>query len=59
MTPQEELDIKISAMNLGRALGEIMFCSFFPKMTGPVRRDEAIRTFGESVVNLIKLIPKD
>lgn len=56
MTPQEELDIKVSAMALGRALEEIMFCSFFPKMTGPYRRDEAIKTFGESVVNLVKLV---
>jgi hypothetical protein len=54
MTPAQELDLKVAAESLGRSIEEIVFCTLHPQLTGPHRRDVALRGFAEAVVCVVK-----
>lgn len=56
MTPAREHDIKVAAVNVSRSIAEVIYCSIQPQITGPHRIDEAHRTFGESIVNLVRTL---
>ncbi len=58
MDKVKELDIKVAGITLSRAISEIVYCSYHPDFTGPHRLQEAHKTFGEAVVNLVKLLEK-
>ena len=52
----KELNIKVAAKQVSRAIEEVIFCSIHPQMTGEHRREAAHNTFAESIVKLIEVI---
>ena len=56
MDKAKELDIVVAAAGVSRAIAEIIYCSIEPQITGPYRIQEAHKTFGEAVLNLVKVI---
>lgn len=56
MTPDKELDIKTAGRHLAISIEEIIFCTVHPTLIGRDRREQAIKTFSENLLYLIKLI---
>lgn len=52
MNKQQELDLKVAYSNIARAIEEIIFCTIYPQITGPNRRDNAIKTFAEANIRV-------
>jgi hypothetical protein len=59
MDRRQESDIKLAGSHLGRCIEEIVFCTIQPHLTGGQRREIAIRTFGESILDLVRVIRKE